>query len=79
MVDYRQIESMLTVRDVARLLHIHRNTVRRWSDQKIIRSYRINSRGDRRFKLVDIAHLLTEMTEKGSNAKKASRVAEYTS
>jgi excisionase family DNA binding protein len=48
----------LTVLDVSKLLNIHTNTVRRWSDQKIIRSFRINNRGDRRFKREDINHFL---------------------
>ena len=49
---------MLTTTEVARLLHIHNNTVRRWADKGIIKAYRISSRGDRRFKRDDIAQLL---------------------
>lgn len=60
MVGYNQVEPMLTVREVAQLLHIHNNTVRRWSDQGIIRTYRISRRGDRRFKQEDIAQVLAE-------------------
>jgi len=52
---------MLTVREVARLLNIHSNTVRRWSDRGIIRAYRITHRGDRRFRREDIAHFLAEL------------------
>ena len=51
---------LLTVREVARLLHIHNNTVRRWSDQGIIKAYRISRRGDRRFKQGDIAQFLAQ-------------------
>jgi len=54
---------MLTVKDVARLLHIHTNTVRRWSDQNIIKAYRITRRGDRRFRREDIAHYLAEFND----------------
>ena len=61
MVGDNQIEPMLTVREVARLLNIHHNTVRRWSDQGIIRAYRITHRGDRRFKREDISRFLVEM------------------
>ncbi len=55
----KHMEPMLTVREVARLLNIHGNTVRRWSDQGIIRAYRITRRGDRRFRREDITHFLT--------------------
>ena len=56
----RQISTMLTVREVSRLLHVHSNTLRRWSDQGIIKAYRIGPRGDRRFRPEDIAVLLLE-------------------
>jgi excisionase family DNA binding protein len=55
-----QMGSMLTVREVSQLLHVHSNTLRRWSDQGIIRAYRIGPRGDRRFRAEDIAVLLLE-------------------
>ena len=55
------IGPMLTVREVAQLLHIHTNTVRRWADRRIIRAYRITTRGDRRFRREDIAHFLAEL------------------
>ena len=67
-----EIMPMLTVKDVARLLNIHVNTARRWSDQGIIRSYRITSRGDRRFRREDITHFLTELNNHGGDEKKAS-------
>ncbi|HXZ94360.1 MAG TPA: helix-turn-helix domain-containing protein [Dehalococcoidia bacterium] len=56
----REISTMLTVREVSRLLHVHSNTLRRWSDQGIIKAYRIGPRGDRRFRPEDIAVLLLE-------------------
>lgn len=72
MVDTRQIEPMLTVGEVARLLHIHINTVRRWSDQGIIKSHRISRRGDRRFKRGDIALFIAEFNSDGSEQKSAA-------
>jgi len=45
---------MLTVREVAHSLNIHVNTVRRWSDQGVLKSFRIGPRGDRRFRREDI-------------------------
>ena len=61
MVSLDEMIPLLTVKDVAHLLNIHVNTVRRWSDQNIIRSYRVTSRGDRRFRREDIAHYLAEL------------------
>jgi excisionase family DNA binding protein len=58
-----EIKPMLTVKDVAHLLHIHVNTARRWSDQGIIKSYRITRRGDRRFRREDIMRYLAEFNE----------------
>ena len=51
-------EEMLTVHDVARLLKVHPNSVRRWANQGLLRTFRIGKRGDRRFKPGDIARFL---------------------
>lgn len=58
MTEDKLTNSMLTVREVSQLLHVHTNTLRRWSDQGILKAYRIGPRGDRRFKPEDIAVLL---------------------
>jgi excisionase family DNA binding protein len=71
MVNRNTIGPMLTVREVALLLHIHSNTVRRWADRGVIRAYRISSRGDRRFRREDIAHFLAELNIGGGDKKKA--------
>ena len=69
MANNKEIASMLTANDVARLLNIHVNTVRRWSNQGKLKSYRIGSRGDRRFQQEDVANfLLSEGTN--TNSKK---------
>ena len=52
--------SMLTVREVSQILHVHSNTLRRWSDMGIIKAYRIGPRGDRRFRQEDITLMLLE-------------------
>ena len=58
-----EIEPMMTVREVARLLNVHSNTVRRWSDRGVIRAYRITRRGDRRYRREDIARFLVEFSK----------------
>lgn len=60
MTEDKLTNSMLTVREVSQLLHVHTNTLRRWSDQGILKAYRIGPRGDRRFKPEDIAVLLLQ-------------------
>lgn len=59
MANPRRIEPMLTTSDVARLLNVHINTVRRWSNQGMLKTYRIGARGDRRFRREDIASFLS--------------------
>jgi excisionase family DNA binding protein len=54
-----QIEPMLTTSEVARILNVHINTVRRWSNQGSLKSYRIGSRGDRRFRKGDVDAFFT--------------------
>ena len=61
-VNDNEFEPLLTVREVARLLHVHSNTARRWSDQGLLRSYRISRRGDRRFRREDVTHFVAELT-----------------
>ena len=67
MVIDSQMSPMLTVREVATLLHVHTNTVRRWSDRGLIRAHRITHRGDRRFKREDIGRFLAEMNAHRGN------------
>jgi excisionase family DNA binding protein len=64
MVNSKKIDPMLTTSDVARLLNIHINTVRRWSNQGVLKTYRIGSRGDRRFRQEDITSFLSQELKK---------------
>jgi len=63
----QHMSEMLTVREVARLFHVHPNTLRRWSNNGRIRAYRITPRGDRRFKREEIAHFLAELNSQVDN------------
>jgi excisionase family DNA binding protein len=56
-----QMDNMLTIREVSGLLHVHPNTLRRWADKGIIRSFCITPRGDRRFISRDIDQFLEGM------------------
>jgi len=51
---------MPTTGEVGRLFKVHANTVRRWSEQGILKAYRIGPRGERRFRREDVAILYFE-------------------
>ena len=53
-----EIDSLLTVSEAASLLHIHINTIRRWSNLGILPSFRVGPRSDRRFRKEDILTFL---------------------
>ena len=61
----------------ARLLGVHPNTIRAWSDQGRLRYYRINPRGDRRYRLGDLQRFLAaaEGSPVGLRATTASPLA----
>ena len=65
MASDEHMDDMLTVGEVARLLHVHPNTLRRWSNKGRIKSYRINPRGDRRYRLRDIQGFLARLNSHG--------------
>jgi diguanylate cyclase (GGDEF)-like protein/excisionase family DNA binding protein len=60
----RPIDATLSVTKAARLLGVHPNTVRAWSDAGRLRFYRINPRGDRRYRLGDLQRFLA-VAERG--------------
>jgi excisionase family DNA binding protein len=66
----KNIDPMLTASDVARLLNVHLNTVRRWSNQGVLKAYRIGSRGDRRFRQEDIEYFLAQETKTVSGKRR---------
>jgi diguanylate cyclase (GGDEF)-like protein/excisionase family DNA binding protein len=52
-------DATLTVTKAARVLGVHPNTVRAWSEAGRLRYFRINERGDRRYRLGDLQRFLT--------------------
>ncbi len=56
-------DATLTVTRAARVLGIHPNTVRAWSDAGRLRYYRINARGDRRYRVGDLNRFLAGAAE----------------
>ena len=51
---------MLTVKEVASILNIHPNTVRRWEKKGLLSSYAIGFRHSLRFKQEDILDFLAK-------------------
>ena len=55
---HRPTDATLSVTKAARILGVHPNTIRAWSDQGRLRYYRINPRGDRRYRVGDLQGFL---------------------
>jgi excisionase family DNA binding protein len=53
-------DATLSVGRAADVLGVHPNTIRTWSEQGRLRYYRINARGDRRFRMGDLRRFLAE-------------------
>ncbi|MBC8274867.1 MAG: helix-turn-helix domain-containing protein [Chloroflexi bacterium] len=58
MARHSRKNGMLTARQVAQMLNVHINTVRRWDVRGVLKAYRIGPRGDRRFSREDVALFL---------------------
>ncbi|HET9417300.1 MAG TPA: GAF domain-containing protein [Candidatus Limnocylindria bacterium] len=52
--------ALLSVAQAAALLGVHPNTIRTWTDAGRLTAYRINVRGDRRYRRGDVMRLLVE-------------------
>ena len=55
---------MLTTTEVAHLLHVHSNTVRRWANEGLLPVYRLGTRGDRRFKPEEVEAFIKSNSHK---------------
>ncbi|MFN8630171.1 MAG: GAF domain-containing protein [Chloroflexota bacterium] len=61
-------DATLTVTKAARVLGVHPNTIRAWSDAGRLRYYRINDRGDRRYRLNDLQRFLAAAASDAASA-----------
>jgi diguanylate cyclase (GGDEF)-like protein/excisionase family DNA binding protein len=64
----RPNDATLSVTKAARILGVHPNTIRAWSDQGRLRYYRINPRGDRRYRVGDLQGFLAAAEARPSGA-----------
>ncbi len=53
-----ELGPMLTASEVAQMLHLHVNTVKRLGDRGELPFYRVCKRGDRRFRVKDVMTFL---------------------
>jgi diguanylate cyclase (GGDEF)-like protein/excisionase family DNA binding protein len=67
----RPIDATLSVTRAADVLGVHPNTVRTWSDAGRLRYYRINPRGDRRYRLSDLQRFLATLVGGDGNGLEA--------
>ncbi len=58
MVISNEVGKLLTASEVAEMLHLHVNTVKRLGDRGELPYFRVCSRGDRRFRLDDVLEFL---------------------
>ena len=56
-------KELLNVRDTARALGVHENTVRNWESRGILRAVHLPGSGFRRFAIQDIERMRAEMFE----------------
>lgn len=54
-------KEFLNVRDTARALGVHENTVRNWQERGLIRALRLPGSGYRRFSVEDVERMRQEM------------------
>jgi excisionase family DNA binding protein len=57
------MNNLLTLKEVAELLKIKVKTLKKWDKLGTLKAVRINSRGDRRYKLEDIEKYLQDNQE----------------
>jgi excisionase family DNA binding protein len=69
----RPTDATLSVTKAARILGVHPNTIRAWSDQGRLRYYRINPRGDRRYRVGDLQGFLAAAEATNASAFGAGR------
>jgi diguanylate cyclase (GGDEF)-like protein/excisionase family DNA binding protein len=61
-------DALISVAQAAALLGVHPNTVRAWTENGRLAAWRINPRGDRRYRRADVERLLAEGTGPSTGA-----------
>lgn len=58
---YADAEQRLSVRETARRLGVHENTIRNWQERGVLRAVKLPGSGYRRFDLQEVERLRNEM------------------
>lgn len=53
-----ELPQLLTIQQVAKILNVHSETLRRWDKKGRLRAIRVGSRKDRRYRKEDIDNLI---------------------
>jgi excisionase family DNA binding protein len=59
-------EKLMTISEAADLLKVSKASLRRWSNSGLLKSYRVGTRSERRFKLTDLLAFVTTANGKAS-------------
>ena len=68
-VHSKVLKRMLTVKEVASILNVHPNTVRRWEKKGLLKSYIIGPHHNIRFSQEDILELLDKSRNGGDTER----------
>jgi len=68
-VNSKMLNRMLTVKEVASILNVHPNTVRRWEKKGLLKSYIIGPHHNIRFSQEDILELLDKSRNGGDTER----------
>ena len=67
---------LLSAGEVADVLGVHVNTVRKWADSGFLSCYRFGLRGDRRFASEDIIRFMQQRRSSGARNSKVDKLRE---
>jgi excisionase family DNA binding protein len=65
---------LLTSGDVAKYLGVHINTVRRWEQKGILKSYRVDPKGYRWFRKEDIEIFIKNISKNEVKTERSSKI-----
>ena len=69
-------KTLLTSGEVAKYLGVHINTVRRWEQKGILKSYRVDPKGYRWFRREDIEVFIKKIGKSEAKTEKSSKIRE---